>query len=300
MEEVCGKSIILLTLLLNDTEDIMKQLHHRFCFGILGILTTLMIACGGGGGGGGSSQPPAPPAPIATSLTAGAASISPGDSTTLTPVFSNGTGVITPGNIPATSGTAIPVSPTTTTTYTLTVTNSVGLTAIATATITVISTTKTLSYVDPTSGTYRWIKNSSLSTSSLLVLDLVTTDSQLLSGIAFTMTTDPTKAGWSKVNSSDNMFVQNGTVFNIGASTPIFYSNQASSNATLTAVIAQKGASGIPVNGSSAVLARIALLANNSGTAGTINLTPIRAQVNVQGISNPSNITITAGTLTLN
>jgi len=256
--------------------------------------------CGGGGGGGGSSQPPAPPAPIATSLTAGAASISPGDSTTLTPVFSNGTGVITPGNIPATSGTAIPVSPTTTTTYTLTVTNSVGLTAIATATITVISTTKTLSYVDPTSGTYRWIKNSSLSTSSLLVLDLVTTDSQLLSGIAFTMTTDPTKAGWSKVNSSDNMFVQNGTVFNIGASTPIFYSNQASSNATLTAVIAQKGASGIPVNGSSAVLARIALLANNSGTAGTINLTPIRAQINVQGISNPSNITITAGTLTLN
>jgi hypothetical protein len=96
------------------------------------------------------------------------------------------------------------------------------------------------------------------------------------------------------------MFVQNGTVFNIGASTPIFYSNQASSNATLTAVIAQKGASGIPVNGSSAVLARIALLANNSGTAGTINLTPIRAQINVQGISNPSNITITAGTLTLN
>ncbi len=275
----------------------MKQLRHRFGFGILGILTTLIIACGGGGGGGGSSQPPTP-APIATSLTAGAATISPGTSTTLTAIFSNGTGLITPGNTPVLSGVAISVTPMATTTYTLTVTNSVGLTATATATITVGSTTKTLSYVDPTSGTYRWIKNSSLSTSNLIVFDLVTTDSQLVSGIAFTMNTDFSKAVFSKVNSSDNMYVQNGTVFNIGSSIPIFYSNQASS--TLTAVVAQKGSSGIPINGSSAVLARIALVANQTGTVGTVNLTPIRAQINVQGIPNPVNITITAGTLTLN
>jgi hypothetical protein len=279
---------------------IMKQLHHRFGFGILVILTTLMIACGGGGGGGGSLEPPAPPAPVATSLTAGAASITNGSSTTLTPIFSGGTGVITPGNTTVTSGVAITVTPTTTTTYTLTVTNALGATASTSTSITVIYSNKTLSYIDPTNGTYRWIKNISLSTSSHLVLDLVTTDTQLISGIAFTMSIDTTKALWSKVSTSDSYFVQNGTVFNIGASTPIFYSNSASTMTTLTAAVAQKGSAGISVNGSSAVLARIAIDPLNTGTAGTINLTPIRAQINVQGISNPSNITITAGTLTLN
>ena len=114
------------------------------------------------------------------------------------------------------------------------------------------------------------------------------------------MSIDTTKALWSKVNTLDAYFVQNGTVFNIGASTPIFYSNSASTTTTLTAAVAQKGSSGISVNGSSAVLARIAIDPLNTGTSGTINLTPIRAQINVQGISNPSNITITAGTLTLN
>jgi hypothetical protein len=231
----------------------MKQLHHRFGFGILGILTTLMIACGGGGGGGGSSEPPAPPAPVATSLTAGAASITNGSSTTLTPIFSGGTGVITPGNTTVTSGVAITVTPTTTTTYTLTVTNALGATASTSTSITVIYSNKTLSYIDPTNGTYRWIKNISLSTSSHLVLDLVTTDTQLISGIAFTMSIDTTKALWSKVNTLDAYCVQNGTVFNIGASTPIFYSNSASTMTTLTAAVAQKGSAGISVNGSSTV-----------------------------------------------
>ena len=68
------------------------------------------------------------PAPVATSLTAGSTNILRGNSTTLTPVFSNGTGVITPGSISATSGTPITVSPTSSTSYALTVTNSVGTT----------------------------------------------------------------------------------------------------------------------------------------------------------------------------
>jgi N-acetylneuraminic acid mutarotase len=105
----------------------------------LAILVAFAIACGGGGGGGGgggSSAPP--PAPVATSLTAEKTILTAGSSTTLTPVFSNGTGVITPGNISATSGVAITVTPTSTTTYTLTVTNSVGAVAGTVATITVV------------------------------------------------------------------------------------------------------------------------------------------------------------------
>ena len=77
-------------------------------------------------------------APTATSLTSGVASISYGSSTTLTPVFSNGTGVITPGSISATSGTPVTVSPISTTTYTLTVTNTASVTDSITASVTVV------------------------------------------------------------------------------------------------------------------------------------------------------------------
>ena len=52
-------------------------------------------------------------------------------------VFANGTGVITPGNLAAVSGTAVTVSPTVTTTYTLTVTPTSGAAVTQTATITV-------------------------------------------------------------------------------------------------------------------------------------------------------------------
>jgi hypothetical protein len=78
-------------------------------------------------------------APSITSFTASLASITPGGSANLTGVFAGGTGVITPGNLSATSGTAVSVSPTTTTTYTLTVTNAAGTQIMQTATVTVSS-----------------------------------------------------------------------------------------------------------------------------------------------------------------
>jgi hypothetical protein len=64
-----------------------------------------------------------PPAgPVITSFTAGATSIAAGNSTTLTAVFSNGTGSVNNGVGPVISGTAMTVKPSVTTTYTLTVT----------------------------------------------------------------------------------------------------------------------------------------------------------------------------------
>jgi fibronectin type 3 domain-containing protein len=64
--------------------------------------------------------------PSITSFTADPSSITEGGSTSLTGIFSNGTGVITPGNIAVNSGMAANVSPSSTTTYTLTVTPSTG------------------------------------------------------------------------------------------------------------------------------------------------------------------------------
>jgi len=66
------------------------------------------------------------PAPTITSFIANPTMVGPGGSASLTAVFANGTGVVTPGNIPVSSGTPISVSPTVTTNYTLTVTNSIG------------------------------------------------------------------------------------------------------------------------------------------------------------------------------
>jgi hypothetical protein len=83
-------------------------------------------------------NPAVPPATI-TSFIASSATVAAGASTTLTGVFSGGKGVITPGNLPATSGTAVTVTPMATTTYTLTVTPTGGTAVTATATVTVQS-----------------------------------------------------------------------------------------------------------------------------------------------------------------
>ncbi len=75
------------------------------------------------------------PAPMITSFGASPATITSGTSASLTAVFANGTGVITPGNITVTSGTAVSVSPTTTTIYTLTVTPPLGTAITQTTTV---------------------------------------------------------------------------------------------------------------------------------------------------------------------
>jgi hypothetical protein len=103
------------------------------------LAMTLSLALAGltGCGGGSSSTQTLPPPPSITGFTANHASITDGSTAALTGVFANGTGVITPGNLPANSGVAVTVSPTTTTTYTLTVTPTNGTAVTATATITV-------------------------------------------------------------------------------------------------------------------------------------------------------------------
>jgi hypothetical protein len=101
----------------------------------VGVASFSLAGCGGGsinGGGGGNGTPPA-----ISNFAAAPNTIEAGSSAQLTGTFSGGTGVITPGNIAATSGVAASVSPTANTTYTLTVTGSSGLTATQTVNITV-------------------------------------------------------------------------------------------------------------------------------------------------------------------
>jgi hypothetical protein len=107
---------------------VLTQLAMTLSLGLAGL-----TGCGGGSS---STQTPSSPSSI-TSFTANRTSITDGSPAALTGVFANGTGFITPGNLPANSGVAVTVSPTTTTTYTLTVTPTSGTAVTATATITV-------------------------------------------------------------------------------------------------------------------------------------------------------------------
>jgi hypothetical protein len=90
------------------------------------------------------TAPPAPPAPVISGFSASPTAISAGGTALLTGVFSNGYGVISPGNIPGTpmpvgaiSGTPVPVTPTVTTVYTLTVNGPTGTSVQQTTTVTV-------------------------------------------------------------------------------------------------------------------------------------------------------------------
>jgi hypothetical protein len=103
----------------------------------LAMILSLGLASLTGCGGGSSSTQTQPPPLSIISFTANRTSITDGSTAALTGVFANGTGLISPGNLPATSGVAVTVSPTTTTTYTLTVTPTSGTAVTATATITV-------------------------------------------------------------------------------------------------------------------------------------------------------------------
>lgn len=101
-----------------------------------------ILACSGGGGGGGT---PSAPLPTISSFSSSPSSITAGGSTQLTASFSNGTGMVTPGNLPITSGAALSVSPSATTTYTLSVTGAGGATT-ATTTVTVVAAPQITSF----------------------------------------------------------------------------------------------------------------------------------------------------------
>jgi len=75
--------------------------------------------------------------PSIASFAATPASIAAGETVSLAAIFSNGTGVVTPGNLTITSGALLYVTPSATTTYALTVTNAAGTAVTSAATVTV-------------------------------------------------------------------------------------------------------------------------------------------------------------------
>ena len=105
---------------------------------VLFAIIFFLAGCGGGGGGGTSNDGTISDAdPTINSFVASDATVTAGESVSLTSVFSNGTGIVSNGVGAVTSGVGVVVTLATTTTYILTVTNSSGVSDHAQATVTI-------------------------------------------------------------------------------------------------------------------------------------------------------------------
>jgi len=197
-------------------------------------------------------------------------------------------GTITSGGVytaPATAGT-----------YHVVATSVADTSKSATATVTVTSNIAVaLGYTNPTTGTYRLMKNDTLSTATHLVFDVEGFSAPSGAGIAFTFTVDTTRATWSKVTGGDVEFVANGAVLTLGADPKALKGKVAT--ATLTGVVGQKGTgASLTLNGA---LARVAVDLVTGAPIGTAALTAPKAQI-LEANGTITDVTITMGTLTAN
>ncbi len=158
-------------------------------------------------------------------------------------------------------------------------------------------TATTLAYTDPASGTYQVKKNTGLSTSTHLVLDVVGAGAPTGAGLAFTVAADATRITWAKVAGADPEYIQNGTVLNVGtAPAPLAIKGKVA-GATLTGGLGQKGlGASVALNG---VLARFSVDLKAGAPTGAASLAQTKAQV-LQSDGTISNVTLTFGTVTAN
>lgn len=164
-----------------------------------------------------------------------------------------------------------------------------------------VSTTATgLDYNDPTSGTYRFKRNTQLSQNRHLVLELWGPESDRGCAVMTSLRADSPSLRWSPITPGEDSdaLVANGTVFNLGNGLPILKATRVGD--VLVATVAQKGyADPRPLNGP---LLRIAvdLVPGSEPTAGTVlpmSVTPGRAKVLFEdGALRP--VTVTLGTIT--
>ena len=156
------------------------------------------------------------------------------------------------------------------------------------------SSADTLSYSNPT-GTYVLVRNTTKSTASHLVLDLIGPAGGV-SGVGFYLTADQTKVTWSTVDPGDSEKVKSAVFSNTLVKTKV-------SGDTLQAGVYQKGTSAAVSATSSTVLASVALDLKTS--------LPVNSSISFGAVSgkaiilNPpanatptSSITITVGSIT--
>lgn len=272
-------------------------MNLRRALSTLFATASLLLAFACGGGGGGSSPAPS----VTVSVSPATVTLTTNGTQTFTATVGNTTNtavtwsVVEGGGGSITSGGAY-TAPATPGTYHVKATSQADATKFGTATVTVNPPpATTLSYTDPTSGTYQVQRNAGLSTGTHLVLDVVGSGAPNGAGLAFTLTADATRLTFTKVNGADAQYIQNGAVLNLG-SAPLGIRGKVSGN-TLTAGLGQKGTgSSVALNG---VLARFAVDLAAGAPQGTASLGQTKAKV-LQSDGTLADITLTFGTVTAN
>lgn len=255
----------------------------------------LIVACGSGG-----SPTPAPTPVVSVAISPTTPTVVVNLTQQFTAVVSNSTNTTVTWSITegATGGAittgGLYTAPGTPGTYHVVATSVGDATKSATATVTVTAAPATaLAYTNPTTGTYRLLKNTTLSTSTHLVLDVTGVGAPSGSGIAFTYTVDTTRATWAKVAGGDPEYIKQGSVFDLG-SAPLGLKGKVAT-ATLTGGLGQKGA-GAPVS-LTGVLASVALDLKAGAPTGTATLTAPTAQI-IDAGGAITTVTVVPGTLT--
>lgn len=258
----------------------------------------LLVACGGGG------DKPAPVPVVAVSVSPTTASFVVGGATqtqtfTATVTGNANTSVtwsVTEGAAGGSITTGgVYTAPATPGTYHVVATSVADATKSAMATVTVTpAPAAALVYTNPTTGTYRLVKNDGLSTATHLVLDVTGVGAPSGAGIAFTYTVDTTRATWAKVTGTDAEYIQAGDVFTLG-SVPIGIKGKVATT-TLTGGLGQKGiVSPAPV-ALTGVMARVALDLKSGAPVGAATLTSPKAQI-IAADGTITTVTVVPGTL---
>ncbi len=154
-----------------------------------------------------------------------------------------------------------------------------------------------LDYTDPMDAvSYRWKKDTTLSTSTHLVLNLVAPVGVNLHGVGFHVTVDTTKATWAKVAAADTTYVQNVAFNQMG--TPALAAKV--TGATLQAGDYQKATGNAALVSSGQPLMRIALDLAMGAQPGNVTLQPVagKSMALIAGSpASPGNITPVFGAL---
>ena len=148
---------------------------------------------------------------------------------------------------------------------------------------------------------YRFVQNTSLSTSSRLVLDLLGPTGDLARGVAVFLTADTTKVTWvnPSTGSTTGSLVQAGSQFTLGPAPRLLADSV--SGAALQAGIFQKGGAAATYNGTP--ILSVALAAKTGVTTGAVSFgaTTGRQPIALSGASPGvvTNIAINYGTVTV-
>jgi len=153
-----------------------------------------------------------------------------------------------------------------------------------------------LAYTNPTSGDYKLLKNTDLSSGAKLVLDLVGPSTGTGSGLSVTLTAG-TQVSWVNVNNGDpaGTYVDKGAAFNLGTS-PQILKAQVTGN-TLIATVAEKGHAAPKALNAPLLRVAVNLKTGIGATPGAaITLTPGECKL-LDGAGNLQTVSLTAGTL---